>query len=145
MVGSPYTWCGAHIHGGLASQPASFGGGPGWGEGAHNGRWIAAPPPPNLAPHQSWPAGWPGHHVCGLHTMYVGSPPCMGSPPCIRYQVSRYPSIQVSRYPDIQISRYPDIQMSRCPDVQISKKRRTNLNKSMFPKSKKVVPTDRAN
>ena len=36
MVGKPNTWWGshtwwaAHIHGGLASQQASFGGGPGW-------------------------------------------------------------------------------------------------------------------
>ena len=30
----------------------------------------------NLAPHQSWPAGWPGHHV-----LHVASPPCMDSVP----------------------------------------------------------------
>ena len=48
MVGKPntqwgtHTWWAAQIHGGLASQPASFGG----------------------------PAGWPGQHVCGLPTTY---------------------------------------------------------------------------
>ena len=115
MVGSPHTWCGAHIHGSLASQPASFSGGPGWG-GAHNGRWIYSPPPTKAG------------RLAGQATMYVGSTPCMWAPHHVwvlhhvsGIQVSKYPGIQVSRYPDIQISRYPDIQMSRCPDVQISR------------------------
>ena len=124
MVGKPNTWWGshtwwaAHIHGGLASQQASFGGGPGW-MGARGARPLGRPrappwPPSNLAPQQSWPAGWPGHHICGLPTMhgfptmYLASPPCILSKG-IRYQVSRYPGIQI---PDVQISRYPDIQIS---------------------------------
>ena len=32
-------------------------------------------------PQQSWLAAWPGHHVCGLPTMYgFGSPPCIWVP-----------------------------------------------------------------
>ena len=57
-----------------------------------------------------WKESRPGHHVCGFHTMNVGSPPCMGSSPCVRYQVSKYRGIQISRDPGIQVSRYPDIQ-----------------------------------
>ena len=44
MVGNrTHTWWGAHIHGGLASQQASFGGGPGWigARGARGaGIWV---------------------------------------------------------------------------------------------------------
>ena len=60
-----HTWWGAHIHGGLASQPASFGG-PG---AAPQGR-----------PHTAGRlAGcmWAPHHVCGFPTMHLGSPPCI--------------------------------------------------------------------
>ena len=39
--------------------------------------------PARLASHQSWPAGWPGHHVCGLPTMYGFPTMYLASPPCI--------------------------------------------------------------
>ena len=57
MVGSPHTW--------WPGQPA---GQLWWGARLDGGQggWS----PSNLAPHQSWPAGWQGHHVCGLPTMY---------------------------------------------------------------------------
>ena len=74
MAGNPKTWWGthawweAHIHGGLASQPASFGGVPGWGaRGA-----------------------WPGHHVYGLPTMYGFPTMYLASPPCILIKGIRY-------------------------------------------------------
>ena len=43
----------------------------------------------------AWPASRPGHHVCGLPTMYGFPTMYLGSPPCIsingiRYQVSKY-------------------------------------------------------
>ena len=42
MVGNrTHTWWGGHIHGGLASQQASFGGGPGW-MGARGARPLHA-------------------------------------------------------------------------------------------------------
>ena len=46
--------------------------------------WFSYFHPPH-GPQQRWPAGWPGHPVCGLHTMYmyVGYPQCIVSPPCI--------------------------------------------------------------
>ena len=58
--------------------------------------------------------------------------------------------------PNIKISIYPDIQMSRCPDIQISGIRSDiryqvsekiigNQQKLVFPKSKRSVPTNRAN
>ena len=57
-----------------ASRPALVGGQVGWGPGGRAG-------PAQGRPHQSWPAGWRGHHVCGLPTMYgFGSPPCIWVP-----------------------------------------------------------------
>ena len=44
----------------------------------------------HLAPHQSWPAGWPGHHVCGLPTMYGFPTMYLASPPCILIKGIRY-------------------------------------------------------
>ena len=76
-------------------EPTYLGGGQG-ARGRPRGRAPLAP--------STWPptkagrlAGQATMYV-GFHTMYVGSPPCMGSPPCIKYQVpvSRYPGIQVS-------------------------------------------------
>ena len=52
------------------------------------------------------------------------APPCLRSPPCIRYariQVSRNPCIQKSKYPKVQIAKYPDIQISRYSHIQTSK------------------------
>ena len=81
MVGEPNTWWGshtwwaAHIHGDLASKPASFGG---------------APPPAGPARPPTWPPTKAGR-LAGQATMYVGRPPFMGSPTCLcRYQVSKY-------------------------------------------------------
>ncbi len=39
---------------------------------------------------QSWPAGWPGHHVCGLPTMYGFPTMYLASPPCILIKGIRY-------------------------------------------------------
>ena len=122
-MGNQHTWCGAHIHGGLASRPARFGCGARLG-GARGARWAGpgpAPPwPPNLAPHQSWPAGWPGHHVCGLHTMHVGSPPCIRYYIGIRYRV---PSSGSERAPrDQNLSKVCNYRQNRgtdSPDVNI--------------------------
>ena len=63
-----------------------------------------------------------------------------------RVQISRYPHIQISRYPDVQMSGYPDIRY-QIPDIryQVSEKINGNHPKSVFPKSQKPVPTNRAN
>ena len=67
-----HTWWAAHIHGGLASQQASFGGGPGW-MGARGARGAG-----------------PGHHVCGLPTMYGFPTMYLASPPGILIKGIRY-------------------------------------------------------
>ncbi len=71
MVDNPNTWQGAQINGGLANHPAGFqkqkarpGGGGHFGTG---GLFVL----------KILPSGWPGHHVIGFPTMYLGSPPCI--------------------------------------------------------------------
>ena len=89
MVGSPYTWWGAHIHSGLAS----FGGVRLGCQGCARGPGTRPPgPPPKLAkppcmwaPHHAWVP----HHVFGLLTTYLGSPPCIFIKG-IRYQVTKF-------------------------------------------------------
>ena len=71
-------------------------------------------PPSNLAPHQSWPAGWPGHRVCGLPTMYGFPTMYLASPPCILIKGIRISGI-----------RY-----------QVSEKRRKKPQNMIFPKVK---------
>ena len=76
MVASLLLCCGAQVRGGLASQPAMMEGGS-----------QRSPP--------TWPPTKAGR-LAGQAVMYegcirnVGSPLCMGSPPCITY-----PGIQV--------------------------------------------------
>ena len=95
------------------------------------GRPRAPPwPPSNLAPHQSWSAGWPGHHVCGLPTFYGFPTMYLASPPCILIKGIRYPGIQI---PDVQISRYPDIRY-HIPDIRNNTEK---LPKLVFPQSQK--------
>ena len=42
---------------------------------------------------------WKVAHFLHPRPGYLIPDTCMSSPPCIRYQVSRYPGIQISRYP----------------------------------------------
>ena len=84
MVGNPntwwgtHTWWGAHIQGGLARQPASFGGWAGERRGRARDRGPRSPaPPPKLAgclarPPCMWALHhvWVPHHVFGFPTMY---------------------------------------------------------------------------
>ena len=126
MVGKPNTWWGshtwwaAHIHGGLAIQQASFGGGPGWMGPAPGGRAGPAQGARPPGPHPTWPRTKAGL-LAGQATMYVGCPPWMASPPCIwlPHHVfgSRVSGIQI---PDVQISRYPDIRY-QIPDIRYQK------------------------
>ena len=128
MVWSPHTW--------WPVQPAGqLWWGAWFGEGAHNGRWIAAPPPP------TWPPTGAGR-LAGQAIMYVGSTPCMWASHHVwvphHESGIRYPGIQVSRYPDIQVSRYPGTRY-QIPDTryQVSgiRTKMWKSNKLIFPKS----------